>query len=457
MENVIAAMIALITSLSIQPRYNAMVSNNLQATLDANAATQFQTMLTGANKYVGANLGAYAGMAVGSYAEVPFSEIAAAGDVPSGFSSTNVIGQTWHVYVIQPTSGNFQALIESEGGQKLAAKDMAMIAGETGDLGGFVPYNGTVSGLSSADAVGPNWSMSLSGLPSPGSGRLVGNISFGNANGGAIDTNSFLYRVGVSGQAGLNTMSAPLDMGGNNINNAATVNAVQGAFSGGVSAASANVSGVLTAGSGHMGSMAVDNEISASSAVVSGQVTAGSNVTVASVGCAFNAPGTCFYGDGTNAAVRTNGALYVQNLSGGVTDLNANHADVEAANLSDDNGTASEGGSCTVGAIAASTDGTGQLLNCVSGTWQKPSGGNGVSAYETRHEFSVTNLGEDTTGVDPISGDTTVVANYLTGSASCPSGTFDQTVFANRPAGEFGDDAGTRYYLHFCVNTAWSQ
>jgi Bacterial shufflon protein, N-terminal constant region len=461
MENIIAAMIALITGLSIQPQYNAMVSNNLQATIDANAATQFQTMLTGANKYVGANLGAYAGMTVGSYAEVPFSEIAAAGDVPSGFSSTNVIGQTWHVYVIQPTSGVFQALVESEGGQQLSAKDLVKIAGEAGDLGGFVPYNGMLGDLSSADAVGANWSMSLSGLPSPGSGRLVGNISFGNTDSGTIDTNNFLYRVGVSGQPALNTMAVALNMGGNNINNAATVNAVQGAFSGGVSAASANVSGVLTTGSGHMGSMAVDNEISASSAVVSGQITAGSNVTVASAGCAFNAPGACFYGDGTNAAVRTDGALYVQNLSGGATDLNANHGLVKEVWLGTDNGTASINEQCSPnGGIAASASGTGQLLNCVNGVWKQVTGSGTLTGYETMYAITVDYDPIVKRELDPglaadeASGGGILSVNPVTGTASCPSGTVDRQVFYSSgsfTSGYEGSESIYQYYYHLCT------
>jgi Bacterial shufflon protein, N-terminal constant region len=448
MEGIIGAIIALVAGLAHLPQYNGMVNDNMQATIDANAALQFQKMLAGANKYVGANLSAYAGTPVGSYVEVPFSNIADAGAVPSGFSQTNVIGQTWHVYVIQPSSGVFQALVEAEGGQVLAAKDMVKIASETGDLGGFVPYNGMLGDLSSADAVGANWSMSLSGLPSPGSGRLVGNISFGNTNSGTIDTNSFLYRVGVPGQSGLNTMAVALGMGGNNINNATTVGAAQGAFSGGVSAAGANVSGAVTAGLGRMGSVAVNNDVSAASAVVSGQVAAGSNVTVASGGCAFNAPGTCFYGDGTNAAVRTNGALYVQNFSGTTTDLNANHANLQAVNFTPDSITVSVGTSCAPnGAIATSSDGTGSLLNCVSGVWSKIGAGGTFSTYS---EY----LASQGNGGFILAPEYSIRdAGYL----ECPSGTVDRMAYTTevvdnyKGMGSSDANLGGEWELHVCT------
>lgn len=382
MDRLVAAMIALFAGLTLLPRYLSVEDANLQATIDADAATQFQTILQGATKYVTANETTLASSVPvgGSTTQVPFSSLS--GYLPSGFGQTNVLGQTWEVYVRQPVSGQLQVLVEGQGGRTLAAKDLVKIAGLTGDLGGFVPYNGMLGNLSSSTAQGTNWTLSLDGLPTPGAGRLLGNAVVGADSAATVQTNDFLYRVGVSGHTELNTMDVALNMGGNNITNAATVNAVQGVFSGNVTAANATIKGTtttnyLSAANGTVsGNLTVGGQVTAGSAYVSGQATVGSNVTVASGGCAFNAPGTCLYGDGSNSAVRTKGAVYFQNFAGAAADTSANHASMQAAYTGTDNGQAVSGAACSPnGAFASSTDGTGTHLECVSGVWKALGGG----------------------------------------------------------------------------------
>lgn len=333
MWQLIGSALAGLVILLAMPVYNDIQANNLTATVDADAASQFQTILAGAQKYVAAQKDTLTDTLSigGAYQEIPFADLLNTDSLPGGFRQTNVLGATWHVYVQQPASGAIRTMVAATGGLRLKQSDLINIAGLTGDQGGYVPYDGML-GLNSSEAHGTTWNLSLSGLPSPGAGHLFGTVTVGDAASATIDTNDFLYRVGVPGHDELNTMGVALNMGSNNINNVATLNARQGVFS--------------------------------------------NNVTVTAGGCAFNAPGTCLYGDGTNSAVRTKGSVYFQHMDGSAADTNANHATMQAAITGTDNGTAISGGACSPnGAFASSTDGTGTHLECVSGVWKTFGGG----------------------------------------------------------------------------------
>lgn len=336
----------------------------------------------------------------------------------------NILGQTWQVYVRQPESGALQVLVEGVGGKTLSPKDLVKVAGLTGDLGGFVPYDGMLGNLSSNVAQGTNWALPFTevpGLPSPGAGRLLGNALIGSATNTTIQTNDFLYRDAVPGHPELNKMDVALDMGGNNVNNAATVNAVQGVFSGDVTVA---------------------DQLTAGTAYVLGQATVGNNVTVTSAGCAFNAPGTCLYGDGTNSALRTNGGVYFQNFAGSPADTSANHAAMQAAYLGTDNGTAIAGNSCDHPAIAVSTDGSGTPLACINSIWSKIGGS---TQTETSYEDA-----SDSNGWWGV-----IVPNSITGGGSCPSGTTDyiayQSFTVSWRTGMNSNYTRTTYSYHRCI------
>lgn len=424
MDRLIAAMIALFAGLTLLPRYLSVEDANLQATIDADVATQFQTILQGATKYAAANADTLLGSIDSSAHLLPFTALA--GYLPGGFSQKNVLGQTWQVYVRQPETGALQVLVEGIGGQKLSAKDLVKVSGLTGDLGGFVPYDGMLGNLSSSVAQGTNWSLpitSVPGLPSPDSGRLLGNALIGSATNTTIQTNDFLYRDAVPGHPELNRMDVALNMGGNNVNNAATVNAVQGVFSGNVTVA---------------------DQITAGSAYVQGQATVGSNVTVTSAGCAFNAPGTCLYGDGANSAIRTNGGVYFQNFAGAAADTNANHATMQAAYTGTDNGTASVGAACSPnGALASSVDGTGTHLECVSGVWKKLGGGEGTSFYTAVYRESAS-YGEAFISQWSI-------PNQITGGYYCPSGYTDLLISNPSSSTSYGGP----FTAGYSVTTVW--
>ncbi|WP_025827353.1 shufflon system plasmid conjugative transfer pilus tip adhesin PilV [Acetobacter okinawensis] len=345
------------------PVYNDIQANNLNDTVDADAASQFQTILAGAQKYVVAQKDTLTDeLSIGdAYQEVPFADLLNTQTLPGGFSQTNVLGATWHVYVQQPASGAIRTMVAATGGRTLKQSDLINIAGLTGDQGGYVPYDGMLGDLSSSEAHGTTWNLPLTGLPSPGAGHLFGTVTVGDAASPTIDTNDFLYRVGVPGHDELNTMGVALNMGANNINNVATLNAQQGIFS--------------------------------------------NNVSVTAVGCAFNAPGACLYGDGTNTALRTKGTVYFQHMDGSQADTNANHASMQAAITGTDNGTAIIGGACTPnGAFASNVDGSGSHLECVNGVWANLGGGE-ITTYAVGGIVQISN------GAYLIPGSPLVVSN----------------------------------------------
>lgn len=311
------------------PVIRQAINTNLNAIVLADVASQFQTVLTGGQKYAKARKDALTDTLSigGNPQEIPFSDLLNTDSVPTGFSQTNVLGATWHVFAQQPVSGAIRTMVTATGGRTLSQSDLIKIAGLTGDLGGYVPYDGMMGNLSSSAAHGTTWNLPLAGLPSPGPGHLFGTTTVGDAASPTIDTNDFLYRVGVPGHDNLNTMNVALNMGRNNVDNAGTVSAIQGVFT--------------------------------------------NNVTVTSGGCAFNAPGGCLYGDGTNVVLRTTGSVYSQHMDGSLADTYANRATAQGIVTGTDNGTATAGAACSPnGAFASSVDGTGAHLECVNAVWK---------------------------------------------------------------------------------------
>ena len=201
-----------------------------------------------------------------SPATITVSMLQNTGYLPNAFGATDPYGQTWQVQVLQPAPGQLQALVLTQGGTQIGQTQAPMIAAQAGAQGGFVPYNGQYGTLNSSIAQGAysGWQVSLSNYANPGPGHLAALLYFNNGN----LQNDYLYRVAVPGQPQLNTMQTNLNMGNNSVNNANEVNAQSETLAGGTP-------------NGQAGSLQI-----------------GSNY---------------YYGDSTNAAVRTPGGFYIQN------------------------------------------------------------------------------------------------------------------------------------------------
>ena len=137
--------------------------------------------------------------------------------LPHGFQDRNAWGQSYGIYVLQPSSGSLQAVVLTREGrsdgtefQNLHVPGAAAMAGAAG---GFVP-SGDMSGQPSTTLQGAfgGWKLDLTGtdIPNPGPGHLVGMVSLS----GADLAQDCLYRVSVPGHPELNAMQAELDMTG---------------------------------------------------------------------------------------------------------------------------------------------------------------------------------------------------------------------------------------------------
>ena len=270
MSAILGMLFASLVGLLMIPTYmhfETMAIDNAKA---ATTAQQMQQVSQAAQAYIQANYSAVeADSTASSPATITVSMLQNTGYLPNAFSAANPFGQLWQVQVLQPTPGQLQALVLTQGGTQIGQVQAPMIAAQAGAQGGFVPYNGQYGTLNDTVAHGAysGWQVSMSGYTNPGPGHLAALLAFNNGN----LENNYLYRVAVPGQPQLNTMQTNLNMGANSVNNANEVNAQSETLAGGNP-------------NGQYGSLQI-----------------GSNY---------------YYGDGSNAAVRTPGSFYIQNQNG---------------------------------------------------------------------------------------------------------------------------------------------
>ncbi|MGE4482980.1 shufflon system plasmid conjugative transfer pilus tip adhesin PilV [Acidocella sp.] len=405
----------LIGLLAVRPviSYQEAALHNVQS---AATAGQMRQIATAAQAYIQANYAAVeANSTAGSPATITVPMLESTGYLSPSTSPTNPFGQTWVVQVLQPSPGQLQALVLSTGGATIPEKQAPAIATQTGQEGGFVPYNGQYGSLSAAAAQGAygHWSVALNGYTNPGPGHLAALLAFNNGN----LENDYLYRVAVPGQPQLNTMQTALNMGNNDVNNANNIQANGRIGAAGQSATSGYPAGwgggVHTwdlyangsVGAGTNGSLLADltgnggtqgqvQTVSPNGGVSTSSL---SNNTQAFIGAdnssgayvSINVPDD---GSNNNASIATNGAMYVNKPGGGQSfyAYNNGYAGVtdtftvgSRLELGTAFGGANQGGGCNPnGEIAANANGSGQLMACVNGTWQAAGGTGFTQSYQ---------------------------------------------------------------------------
>ena len=360
MDAVIGSIIAILVSLmgySGFAHWAQIGAENIQ-----NAATASQMLIydKAGQQYIQDNAATIALSATPtSPVTITTAMLIAAKYLPTGFNGSNPFQQTYLLQVLQPSAGQLQGLVTTQGGSQIGSnrdyKQLVLIAAQMGAQGGFVPYaNQAASGMTAANAYGSygSWTVPLTGYTAPGSGHLATLLSFS----GSAANNNFLYRVAVPGQPQLNAMQTDLSM----------------TDQGGTAH---NISGANTV--------------------------AGQQFTVNNLGQFNSDQGGSLELGGNNSTAGT-GTPYIDfHLGGqGVQDFNARmvndtdgHISVQAANGSaamsvqgyvQPGAIATPGVGCAKpGAIGANTDGTGMLLSCQRGTW-RPIGGNELfMGYQT--------------------------------------------------------------------------
>jgi len=178
------------------------------------AATQAKRVQQAVNLYIKENHDTIAAKAT---ATTPFifgvPELISAGYLPTGFSTQNGFSATYQTRVFEPTVDKLNSMTFLNGGVKLSKSLARKIAIGVGSDGGIIEGNTAKGALGS-------WTTNLSafGGYNPGEGSVVIAGFYNNG----IKVSDYLYRKAVPGHPELNTMSTALNLGGNNITNAAT-------------------------------------------------------------------------------------------------------------------------------------------------------------------------------------------------------------------------------------------
>ncbi len=308
------------------------IQQNNQMMIGLVAARQMRDVTHAAKGYITTYAAQIEGTATATTpATITVPMLVNTGFLPTGFGSTNPYQQTWEVQVLQPSPGDLQALVLSQGGVAIQAAEVPRIGAEEGGSGG------SVQGAVAQGSFG-SWQVSLTGYTNPGAGHVASLIDYSN---GQLQSD-YLYRTAVPSEPQLNTMQTNLDMGANNISNAQNVSVNNdvtlgnpGAATGGSSASAPGQLGVdEPAGQGFPNGWG--GGIHTWDAYANGTVGAGTNGSL-------------------NAYLNNGGVVYAGNQM----------------ELGTANGTANVGWGCGPnGSVAANANGSGQTLACEAGTWQ---------------------------------------------------------------------------------------
>ncbi|MGX5056783.1 shufflon system plasmid conjugative transfer pilus tip adhesin PilV [Enterobacter asburiae] len=189
------------------------------------------------------------------------------GFLEQGFSENTIDGQVYRAALVRNATNTdqLQGLIFTQNGSALPFLALRQISMDiTSGMGGYIWTSGLATGAMSS------WSMPLAQFGVSSTQGHIAVLLTTDELGSAQSESDRLYRFSVTGKPDLNTMHTSIDMGGNNLNNAATVNAVNGAFSSNVTAR-----GNITAN----GTVTGQNVTAGSSVIAGANVTAGNAIT----------------------------------------------------------------------------------------------------------------------------------------------------------------------------------
>ncbi|WOP95638.1 shufflon system plasmid conjugative transfer pilus tip adhesin PilV [Citrobacter freundii] len=308
------------------------------------------------------------------------------GFLEQGFSETTVDGQAYLAAVVRNATNTdqLQALVYTQNGAALPFLALRQISMDiTSGMGGYIWTSGTATG-----AMG-SWTIPLSQFGISTTQGHIAALLTTDELGAARGENDRLYRFSVTGKPDLNTMHTSIDMGGNNLNNAGTINAVTGNFSGDVAAtgnitANGTVTGQnVTAGS----NVTAGNTITANNDIRSNN---GWFITRGSKGWLNETYGGGFYmSDNDWVRVINNKNIYTSGqVRGGSVRADGRLSTGEVLQL---DGVNTAGAVCSPNGLV-SRDATGAILSCQSGVWKSQDSGHytDVAMWETTSTKGVT-------------------------------------------------------------------
>lgn len=369
MDAILGSLVAILISLLGYGGLNHWAQIGADNIRSAAAASQMLIFDKASQQYIEDNAATIAAIATSAApVTITTAQMVAANYLPSGFSGTNPFQQTYLLQVLQPSSGQLQGLVTTQGGTAIGSnrnyKQLVLIAAQMGAQGGFVPYAGQAgagTSMTSANAYGAYgaWTVPLTGYTAPGSGHLASLLSF---NASQNTSSSFLYRVAVPGQPQLNSMQTDLGMTD-------------------VGGTAHNIAGANQISSQSLQALANGSLSVPSIQLANGTVIAFNQVGEGGVLGLKGTNGQMVYLESQNGTFRMinsgwTGVLYTVDQSGNV---------VASGSLQPGNvGTPRT--ACTGTGIAGDSDGSGLMLSCQGGVWL-PIGGTSLT-YNT---YQVTN------------------------------------------------------------------
>lgn len=388
--------LSILAGIGINQLMNRMDSQNYQI-----AADQQKQVADAAAKYLKDNFATvYAAASTTTPAQITPAMLRNTNYLPAGFTDTNAFGQTFVVLARRVGTNQLESIVLTTGGQTIDEMGTREIAENLGAPGGFVPVTNT--GI--VQGVRGGWSLTLSNYGvNPGAGHTASALFLQD---GTL-ANDYLYRNAIAGKPELNRMNTALNMGGNDLNNAANITASGTAsISGDVNAGrnvnasgNVNLNGTVTArGDLRAGSMyLLGNASMNGNATVGGSVAVTGDVTTGSMYARGNVQGVTASMSGetyTTGWFRTRGdtGWYSEKWGGGwhMTDsdwirayagknvytpgqMRGNSLFSEGRTYVGEylqlNGTANEKDGCNPNGLV-SRDGAGKLLSCQNGLWK---------------------------------------------------------------------------------------
>ncbi|WCB48180.1 shufflon system plasmid conjugative transfer pilus tip adhesin PilV (plasmid) [Nitratidesulfovibrio vulgaris] len=218
---VIAALLVLIAVSTVGLR---MGQQGIDLAKGKIAAEHMQHVVEAASRYVRANYSELQAVATPTTAAtISISDLKAGGYLPAGYNSQNSWGQDYGVYVLEPSTGDLQVIVLTEGGRghdgdhpDFASIQVPHAASLLGAQGGFIPTGALPSQPNTRlQGVGGGWEWAFAGtnVPNPGAGHLGAMVYYADG----VQDHDYLYRVAVPGKPELNQMATVLNMAGNDI------------------------------------------------------------------------------------------------------------------------------------------------------------------------------------------------------------------------------------------------
>lgn len=201
------------------------------------SATHAATVANAAERYVADNASTLRSAASPTVAaQVTLSQLTTGNYLPTGFSTTNMHGQSYDIRVLEPTAGTLSTLIVTTGGETIAEASLRRIARQIGAEGGYVSTDTNSVATGSFQA----WTATLTTYGfANGGGRIAAALFFRDG----AQVTDYIYRNPVPSRPELQTMGTSLNMGGHSISNIGSLT-----LNSGLSTTAVTAAGRITAG-----------------------------------------------------------------------------------------------------------------------------------------------------------------------------------------------------------------